>query len=484
MKFKKRLLVLLTTITGIVSLCVFVTLMLTPPDFQKTWENFQSITQEKWQDGVAMGSTLNSWLYESTNGHWPLNQDGDSQDPSFLLPGSKLDLVQYYHLNVSLPDGSFQLQSPLSKKQIDSINDSKKLPWEKSDLSPSKNPWSENTNEPESIVPLVRPSKKSPTRKARAAFISLVRNEELKGIIQSMKELEEKFNSKFNYPWIFFNDKEFTKDFKEMTQAATKAKCQYVTLDPKDWLEPDWIDTEKALRLNNKMSSKNHVQYAAMASYHRMCRWNSGPFYTNPALKDYDYYWRVEPNVHYYCSIDYDVFAYMQDNNKDYGFTVNVYDSPHTIKSLWPTTVSFFKQHPEYMHPNSSRQWLLQKSRKDHNDYTGGYSTCHFWSNFEIGRLDFFRSKQYQEYFNYLDSEGGFFYERWGDAPVHSIALGLMTDKSRIHWFKDIGYNHLPYSNCPKSKKCKGCVAGKFSPWSDLDTENCIQEWFKVAGTG
>ena len=65
-----------------------------------------------------------------------------------------------------------------------------------------------------------------------------------------------------------------------------------------------------------------------------------------------------------------------------------------------------------------------------------GYSTCHFWSNFEIADMEFWRSKAYEEYFAYLDRAGGFFYERWGDAPVHSIALALFEDKSKIHWYE------------------------------------------------
>jgi mannosyltransferase len=40
------------------------------------------------------------------------------------------------------------------------------------------------------------------------------------------------------------------------------------------------------------------------------------------------------------------------------------------------------------------------------------YNMCHFWSNFEIARLDFFRSKEYEEFFNMMDQSGGFWAER------------------------------------------------------------------------
>jgi mannosyltransferase len=40
------------------------------------------------------------------------------------------------------------------------------------------------------------------------------------------------------------------------------------------------------------------------------------------------------------------------------------------------------------------------------------YNMCHFWSNFEIARLDFFRSKPYSDFFEMMDRSGGFWMER------------------------------------------------------------------------
>lgn len=158
-------------------------------------------------------------------------------------------------------------------------------------------------------------------------------------------------------------------------------------------------------------------------------------FYKHPALAYTRYYWRVEPKVHFFCDVDYDVFRYMEDHNKTYGFTINLYDAPQSIPTLWPETLKFMAAHPEYMHKNNAIDWLTDSERRpEHNRKANGYSTCHFWSNFEIADLDFWRSPIYEEYFNHLDRAGGFFYERWGDAPVHSIALGLFEDKSKIHW--------------------------------------------------
>lgn len=246
------------------------------------------------------------------------------------------------------------------------------------------------------------------------------------------------------------------------------------------------------------------IQYSDKMSYHLMCRWNSGMFYKHPILQNYRYYWRVEPKVQYFCDVDYDVFRYMQDSNTTYGFTINLFDAPQSIPNLWPTTKEFISANPSYVAENNMMEWLTDdKLRPDHTRDANGYSTCHFWSNFEIGDLDFFRSERYEAYFEHLDRAGGFFYERWGDAPVHSIALGLLEDASKVHWyvkhshmhiqtvdanctpfrFRDIGYRHTPYFNCPNSPKCSGCTPGKFYDGEPfLAKEDCRPNYFKYVG--
>lgn len=60
-----------------------------------------------------------------------------------------------------------------------------------------------------------------------ATILSLVRNEELETMLQSMRDLERTWNHKFNYPWTFFNDVPFTEEFKRKTKEVTNAECRY-----------------------------------------------------------------------------------------------------------------------------------------------------------------------------------------------------------------------------------------------------------------
>lgn len=52
-------------------------------------------------------------------------------------------------------------------------------------------------------------------RKANAAFVILARNSDLPGILESVKQMEDRFNKKFGYPYVFLNEEDFSDDFKK-----------------------------------------------------------------------------------------------------------------------------------------------------------------------------------------------------------------------------------------------------------------------------
>ena len=52
-------------------------------------------------------------------------------------------------------------------------------------------------------------------RRANATLMMLARNDELEGVVYSMKQLEDRFNRNYNYPWVFLNDEPFTEEFRK-----------------------------------------------------------------------------------------------------------------------------------------------------------------------------------------------------------------------------------------------------------------------------
>jgi alpha 1,2-mannosyltransferase len=79
----------------------------------------------------------------------------------------------------------------------------------------------------------------------------------------------------------------------------------------------------------------NGVLYGGSVSYRNMCRFNSGFFYRHELLQSYRYYWRVEPNVKYFCDLETDPFVFMEDNNKTYSFTIALEEISLTVPTLW-----------------------------------------------------------------------------------------------------------------------------------------------------
>ncbi|KAG9318504.1 glycolipid 2-alpha-mannosyltransferase-domain-containing protein [Chiua virens] len=287
----------------------------------------------------------------------------------------------------------------------------------------------------------------SSPRRANATLLILARNSDLDGVVQSMEQVESKFNRKFNYPWVLLNDVEFSPEFKRRVSVLTNAPISFGVIPHEHWHQPDWIDEKRAREGRDRLVKQNII-YGGSVSYRNMCRFNSGFFFRHELLQQYKWYWRVEPDVRYFCDVDYDPFLFMEDKNKIYGFTISMPDWEPTIPTLWDSVREFIAEYPQYLHPDNSMEFLSDNSGET-------YNLCHFWSNFEIADMDFWRSEAYVKYFEFLEEKGGFYYERWGDAPVHSIAVSLFAGKDQIHFFKDIGYRHSPFQHCPQGSDWK-----------------------------
>lgn len=134
----------------------------------------------------------------------------------------------------------------------------------------------------------------------------------------------------------------------------------------------------------------------------------------------------------------------MIDNNKTYGFTIAVKELKETVPNIFRYASAYKRLNnitsqglwemftepqpekeeelpeddPNYKPPLPEEILRSEPGRTDlpeiDPDAMEGekYNMCHFWSNFEIARLDFFRSKEYEDFFQMMDKSGGFWMER------------------------------------------------------------------------
>ncbi|CAI4404973.1 CFF_collapsed_G0027120.mRNA.1.CDS.1 [Saccharomyces cerevisiae] len=349
--------------------------------------------------------------------------------------------------------------------------------------------------------------------KMNASFVMLTRNEEIEDVLKTMRSIEGRFNKWFKYPYVFLNDDPFTDHFKDQIQAATNASVEFGTVDEIMWEFPAKVRNSLQFKASLEDQNDRGIMYGNMESYHKMCRFYSGIFYKHPLVSKYEWYWRIEPDVDFFCDISYDPFFEMAKHNKKYGFTVLITELYWTVPNLFRTTKSFIKKTAglkenlgtlwklftfnynildtddqeisrwvnfpwdakpklteklmvDFLLENHGQvnneedlegiQYLVERARSKVpmlEDSLEGedYNLCHFWSNFEIARVDLFDNEIYNAYFKFLEESGGFWTERWGDAPIHSIGLGMTLDLEDVHYFRDIGYRHSSLQHCPKN---------------------------------
>lgn len=212
----------------------------------------------------------------------------------------------------------------------------------------------------------------APGPRMNATFVTLARNSDVWEIARSIRQIEDRFNRRYNYDWVFLNDKPFDSTFKKVTSSLVSGKTHYGEIPEEHWSFPPHIDQEKAKKVREDMRERKII-YGDSVSYRHMCRFESGFFFQQPLMMNYDYYWRVEPSVELFCDIHYDPFRLMHEQNKKYSFVLSLYEYVETIPTLWESVKKFMKNHPEHIVKGNSLGFLS-------DDGGESYNHCHFVS--------------------------------------------------------------------------------------------------------
>jgi hypothetical protein len=82
-----------------------------------------------------------------------------------------------------------------------------------------------------------------------------------------------------------------------------------------------------------------------------------------------------------------------------YGFVIALVEYEKTIPTLWTTAQRFLRDNPQFIAKDNALQFISAPPNvRDFSQPRVKYNMCHFWSNMEIGSLDFFRSEAYLAY--------------------------------------------------------------------------------------
>lgn len=132
--------------------------------------------------------------------------------------------------------------------------------------------------------------------KTQACFLLLAQNKDLESLRSTLANVEETFNAKFRYPYVFLNEEPYTTEFEQGIKDSLPAgaEVEFGVIPEEHWSIPSWLDKDEVRKGLQRMGAEG-IQYADRESYHHMCRYYSGLFALHPLLQKYDFYWRLEP---------------------------------------------------------------------------------------------------------------------------------------------------------------------------------------------
>ncbi|KAK1656805.1 glycolipid 2-alpha-mannosyltransferase [Colletotrichum godetiae] len=326
----------------------------------------------------------------------------------------------------------------------------------------------------------------------RAAFVSLVSEQQREQMVASVAQLEQRFNHKYCYDWVFFSHEELSEEFKDATSNATASTVTYNLIPQQHWTIPNSVDPGRFEAVN--------ADKALIRTAHHKRRWSAGLFAREKRLQAYEWFWMVEPGTKFLCDITVDVFRLMRDRGIAYGVNDVSFEGAADSKLLWKSTMSFMDAHPDMVRPTADITWILGNSAKankptrssDYNvDVTddmekfdldlqdeGGsasgpgtegdippsisleadsqqcepntvadafttrlaasYDQCNMDTPIEIGNLNHFRGPQHSSYFDYLDDAGEFYYGNTGNIPVHSLSASMFLPRDKFWLLGDM----------------------------------------------
>jgi hypothetical protein len=195
--------------------------------------------------------------------------------------------------------------------------------------------------------------------------------------------------------------------------------------------------------------------------YRHMCRFHAHDVHRHlDAIghQDREFTWRLDDDSSITHPIGYDVFRFMWTNKRKYGFVNSVLDDPTCVEGLWATARKFAAQRSEMLHNDSFiENWP---------------DPLVFYNNFEISHVSIWRSPLWLQFMSFVDTHGGIYTLRWGDAPLHTIGVSMLLSKHDVHSFSDIGYVHNPFVD----QKPRGLPKPNSDPFQP---ENCVfyGEW-------
>jgi alpha 1,2-mannosyltransferase len=218
-----------------------------------------------------------------------------------------------------------------------------------------------------------------------------------------------------------------TAEVMEDLQLTNRPQLQLLPLNSTYWSLPYGLQKRDSFFWNRPMYS---------IGYRHMMRWFAILIW--PYLTDlgYTHVMRLDDDSYIHSEIKYNLFDFMRDNNKVYGFRQPVIED--AVGLGWDSMVDSFL----HVYKDATTQEQIDDFKKDRR--------ISFYNNFFIADISFFMRPPASIFLNVIDRSNLIYTQRTGDLVIHSTVVRLLVSPDKIHWFRDFSYQHMTLCTNPK----------------------------------
>jgi hypothetical protein len=228
-----------------------------------------------------------------------------------------------------------------------------------------------------------------------------------------------------NYPVVIFQDDLGPVEQAYLQRSVPLMKLKFVEIELKipSNLDPKTVPNRTVCDPKRSTIGYRHMCRFHATAVHELLRKNG--------FGDVEYIMRLDDDSQLTGPIGYDVFQYMKVNHKLYGFLRTIGENVDCVTGLWDLANDFL---------NRTAQ-TLQINRTDVY-FDKWPENLVIFNNFEISHVSIWQNPVWKAFIREIDESGGIYYWRWGDAPIHTIAVSMILRVDQVHSFSDIGYYH------------------------------------------
>jgi hypothetical protein len=205
-----------------------------------------------------------------------------------------------------------------------------------------------------------------------------------------------------------------------------------------------WVDVSQYF-ITSKSETQIPWNYCARNTrmgYRKMCQLMSSQLYWMPELDSYQYIIRFDDDSEILGNIPFNFFDMMDQYQLNYAYALEIRDNPECQTGFIDTIHHYVERNhikpvrfgPVSFYPSTN----LDNIGGDTWNATSRVFNC----NFEVVRLDTFRSQAYRNYMAEIESSQLIFTTRLGDHAIKTVYLELFIEENKIACLTNFPYGH------------------------------------------